>query len=190
MNQLLNIIDLEATCWEGEPPPGQVNEVIEIGVCVLDLGSLERLEKRAILVRPQRSEVSAFCTQLTGLTPQEVAQGITFSEACEALRRDFQADSRPWASWGDYDWKQLQKQSAELGLSYPMSQQHTNAKKVYADAHGLKRRPGMAQALEHAGLALEGRHHRGVDDAWNIAALVIGLIRGGKGLPESWLPER
>ncbi|MFE0930127.1 hypothetical protein ACFW4O_26560 [Streptomyces mutabilis] len=30
-----------------------------------------------------------------------------------------------------------------------------------------------------AGLPLEGRHHRGVDDAWNIAALVLGLAERG-----------
>jgi inhibitor of KinA sporulation pathway (predicted exonuclease) len=33
----------------------------------------------------------------------------------------------------------------------------------------------MAQALDIAGLPLEGRHHRGEDDAWNIAALVLHL---------------
>jgi inhibitor of KinA sporulation pathway (predicted exonuclease) len=33
----------------------------------------------------------------------------------------------------------------------------------------------MAQALQLAGLPLEGRHHRGVDDAWNIAALALLL---------------
>jgi inhibitor of KinA sporulation pathway (predicted exonuclease) len=35
--------------------------------------------------------------------------------------------------------------------------------------------PGMAQALELVGLPLEGRHHRGDDDSWNIAALVLHL---------------
>ncbi|NEE10677.1 DNA polymerase III, partial [Streptomyces sp. SID7499] len=29
--QLLNVVDVEATCWEGQPPPGQVSEIIEIG---------------------------------------------------------------------------------------------------------------------------------------------------------------
>lgn len=38
----------------------------------------------------------------------------------------------------------------------------------------------MNQALEHAGLPLEGHHHRGVDDAWNIAALIAGLVQAGK----------
>jgi inhibitor of KinA sporulation pathway (predicted exonuclease) len=37
----------------------------------------------------------------------------------------------------------------------------------------------MARALEVAGLPLEGRHHRGEDDAWNIAALVLQLAQQG-----------
>jgi hypothetical protein len=39
----------------------------------------------------------------------------------------------------------------------------------------LRRRPGMAQALEIADIPLEGRRHRGVDDAWNIGALILRL---------------
>jgi inhibitor of KinA sporulation pathway (predicted exonuclease) len=34
---------------------------------------------------------------------------------------------------------------------------------------------GMAQALSITGLPPEGRHHRGDDDAWNIAALILHL---------------
>lgn len=93
MTNLLNIIDLEATCWEGDVPPGQVNEIIEIGVCVLNTGTLERTEKRSILVRPERSKVSEFCTRLTSLTPEMVAGGLSFAEACEVLRRDFHAEA-------------------------------------------------------------------------------------------------
>ena len=25
------VVDIEATCWEGNPPPGQTSEIIEIG---------------------------------------------------------------------------------------------------------------------------------------------------------------
>ncbi|MGK8488543.1 hypothetical protein [Nocardia asiatica] len=34
----------------------------------------------------------------------------------------------------------------------------------------------MAAALQLAGLPLEGRHHCGADDAWNIAALVMDIV--------------
>ncbi|MGY2011834.1 hypothetical protein ACW9HJ_32630 [Nocardia gipuzkoensis] len=44
-----------------------------------------------------------------------------------------------------------------------------------AKAYGLNRRQGMAGALDIAGLPLEGRHHCGADDAWNIAGLVLNI---------------
>ncbi|WP_354643736.1 3'-5' exonuclease [Kitasatospora camelliae] len=172
---LLNVIDVEATCWDGQPPPGAVSEIIEIGLTVVDLGSGERVGKHRILVRPARSTVSPFCTELTGLTQAEVSRGVSFAEACRRLAADHRAGARPWASWGDYDRNQFTRQCQATGTPYPFGRRHTNAKAVFTEAHGLRKRPGMAHALKVAGLPLEGRHHRGEDDAWNIAALVLDL---------------
>lgn len=181
MNNLLNVIDIEATCWKDKsPPPGQTNEIIEIGLCVLNLDTHERLEKHSILVRPERSEVSEFCTELTGWTAKDLQDAPTFSQACERLHHEFHADSRPWASWGDYDRKQFEQQCEATNTPYPFSQRHSNAKKVFTEAKGLKKRPGMDAALAVVGLPLEGRHHKGVDDAWNIAALITELLKEGK----------
>ncbi|MBQ0963324.1 exonuclease domain-containing protein [Streptomyces sp. RK23] len=176
---LLNVIDLEATCWDGQPPPGEVSEIVEIGLAVVDLHARERVGRHRILVRPTRSRVSAFCTELTGITQAEADGGVSLAVACDTLVREHGAGARPWASWGDYDRKQFVRQCAADGVPYPFGhpaeRAHTNAKAVFTVAHGLRRRPGMAQALEIAGLPLTGRHHRGVDDAWNIAALVLRL---------------
>src|SRR4051794_32359446 len=47
------VIDIESTCWNGGyPPKGESNDVIEIGLCTLDLSTGRRVEKRSILVRP------------------------------------------------------------------------------------------------------------------------------------------
>ncbi|WP_433210657.1 exonuclease domain-containing protein [Dactylosporangium sp. CS-047395] len=178
MGRLLNVIDVEATCWEGAPPPGQINEIIEIGVCVVDLDARERVGRDRIMVRPARSTVSPFCTQLTGITAEEAAAGLDFAAACERLKREHHADSRPWASWGDYDRKQFERQCVGA-VRYPFGSVHVNAKATFAEAHGL-RRQGMAGALKTAGLPLEGRHHNGADDAWNIAALVLHLAERGQ----------
>lgn len=67
LDQML-VIDVEATCWEHGPPVGEESEIIELGLCPLDLATGERLHTRSILVRPERSTVSAVCTQLTTLT--------------------------------------------------------------------------------------------------------------------------
>ncbi|WP_240192793.1 3'-5' exonuclease [Glycomyces sp. YM15] len=177
--QLLNVVDVEATCWQGEPPPGAVSEIIEIGLAVVDLDRRERLAKHRILVRPRRSRVSAFCTELTGLTQEEVDTGVDFAEACRLLMDEHRSDSRPWASWGDYDRRQFERQCKATGARYPFGSRHRNAKLRFTEARGLRRRPGMAAALDIAGLPLEGRHHSGADDAWNIAALVLDLAEHG-----------
>ncbi|MFG2214427.1 exonuclease domain-containing protein [Streptomyces sp. NPDC087769] len=176
---LLNVIDIEATCWDGQPPPGAVSEIIEIGLTVLDLRAAERLARHRILVRPARSTVSAFCTELTGLTQAEVDTGVSFAEACRLLASEHRAGIRPWASWGDYDRNQFTRQCRATGTRYPFGHHHTNAKIPFTAAHGLRKRPGMAQALEITGLPLEGRHHSGADDAWNIAALILDVAARG-----------
>ncbi|MEU9412505.1 3'-5' exonuclease [Streptomyces sp. NPDC048281] len=177
---LVNVVDVEATCWAGSPPPGEVSEIIEVGLTVVDLAAGERLARHRILVRPARSTVSGFCTELTGLTQAEVDRGVTFAEACRLLAAGHGAGARPWASWGDYDRNQFTRQCRATRTPYPFNRRHTNAKAAFTEAYGLRKRPGMAQALEIAGLPLEGRHHRGEDDAWNIASLVLHLSARGE----------
>ncbi|MEV7729733.1 3'-5' exonuclease [Streptomyces sp. NPDC087917] len=173
--ELLNVIDVEATCWEGEPPDGAVGEIIEIGLTVVDLAAGERVGRHRVLVRPVRSAVGSFCTELTGLTQEEVDTGLGFADACRLLAAEHRAGERAWASWGDYDRHQFTRQCRAADTAYPFGRRHTNAKAAFTEAHGLRKRPGMAQALRIAGLPLEGRHHCGEDDAWNIAALILDL---------------
>jgi len=89
LDQIL-VIDVESTCWEGNPPEGQESEIIEIGVCTLGVASGERVERESILVKPQRSTVSSFCTRLTTLTQAQVETGISFNEACKTHFRQSQ----------------------------------------------------------------------------------------------------
>ncbi|WP_316575258.1 3'-5' exonuclease [Nocardia canadensis] len=172
---LLDVVDVEATCWAGAVPSGQCGEIIEIGLTVVDLGMRKRVSRHGILVRPARSTVSAFCTELAGLTQEQVDGGVTFAEACRLPATEFDSGSRQWASWGDYDRKQFLAQCAATGVRYPFRGRHTNAEQVFAESYGLRKQQDMAGALHIAGLPLEGRHHRGEDDAWNIGALVVDV---------------
>ena len=173
---LLLVVDVEATCWEGETPAGQESEIIEVGICTLDVATGERREKRSLLVKPERSQVSPFCTQLTTLTQEQVDQGISFAEACTILQRDYLSHERVWASYGDYDRAQFERQCRARQIEYPFGSRHINVKTLFALVYGLPREVGMARALEVAGIALEGTHHRGDDDAWNIAEIVSRLM--------------
>ena len=98
------VIDLEATCWRGSPPEGQVNEIIEIGLVLLPTSLASQGMKRSILVKPQHSEISEFCTELTGITQEAVdLSGVDFPEACSILMDDYKSHRVPWGSWGNYD---------------------------------------------------------------------------------------
>ncbi|USX56498.1 3'-5' exonuclease [Lentzea sp. HUAS12] len=171
------VIDVESTCWEGSPPPGEVSEIIEIGICPLEVASGKRGERRSVLVRPSRSSVSPFCTSLTTLTAEQVSSGVSFAEACSLLRKEFRSDRRVWASYGDYDRKMFERQCADFGVRYPFGPRHVNVKTLFALAHALPREVGMAEAVRLTGRRIDGTHHRGHDDAFNIAGLLAGLIR-------------
>lgn len=172
----LIVVDIEATCWKGTPPPGEVNEIIEVGVCLLDLATLERSEKQSYLVQPTRSTISPFCTQLTSITPEMVADGLSFAAVCDLLRTVYQSPLRLWGSWGDYDRKMFETQCPSFGVSYPFSTQHVNLKVLFTEQLRLKKSVGMARAIKMTGFPLEGTHHRGGDDAWNIAQLTAYVL--------------
>jgi inhibitor of KinA sporulation pathway (predicted exonuclease) len=76
------ILDLEATCWKDTAPEGQVSEIIEIGVCILDVPSGLISQSKGILIKPKLSAVSLFCTQLTTITQDMLDnKGISLNEA-------------------------------------------------------------------------------------------------------------
>ena len=137
---------------------------------------MTRVERRSILVRPARSTVSPFCTQLTTLTQADVDAGIPLAEACRLLSQDYRSGQRLWASYGDYDRQQFTRNCADYGIPYPFGPGHLNVKTLAAVTHGWTREPGMSEALRRLALPLEGTHHRGGDDAWNIAGLLCALL--------------
>lgn len=76
------VIDVESTRWEDRPPENEASEIIEIGICIVDVQRRERMAQDSFLVQPTRSRVSPFCTHLTTLTQAHVDQGIPFADAC------------------------------------------------------------------------------------------------------------
>ncbi|MEL7006102.1 MAG: 3'-5' exonuclease, partial [Bacteroidota bacterium] len=114
MGRLLDkiiVVDVEATCWEGQQPKDQSSEIIEIGICMIDLQSMTIEDNEGILILPQNSVVSDFCTQLTTITQGILEEdGISFQEACEMLRDKYNSKKRVWASYGAYDLNMFQSQ--------------------------------------------------------------------------------
>jgi inhibitor of KinA sporulation pathway (predicted exonuclease) len=176
------VVDLEATCWQGPPPPGEDHEVIEIGNAVLHVGDLHVEPGPEILVRPTRSSVSPFCTELTSITQAMLDErGLPFAEAIAALEAA-QGGLRAvvWASYGNYDRRVLTGECERHGVAFPLSDTHMNVKRLVALMGAWKRETGMLRAMRRLGLEPTpgGTHHRGNDDAVEIGRMLGLAMRG------------
>ena len=172
------IIDLEATCWQSAVPHGQENEIIEIGLAFLDTATGEIIQNQGILIKPQRSVVSPFCTELTTITQDLLDKnGVTFEEAIDKLTDEYNPDLYTWASYGQYDINMLKKQCKSFSVPYPMGDEHVNVKVWFGEKFGLQKPTGMNGALQLLNIPLEGTHHRGIDDAKNIAKILHWCLK-------------
>jgi inhibitor of KinA sporulation pathway (predicted exonuclease) len=180
-SDLLAVVDIESTCWGSRhTPDGAAQsihnmEIIEIG-CALANRQGEILDTQSFLVRPTRNPVlSDFCTELTGITQEMVDAAPTLPEAIEAMNAwlgDL-PDDFIWCSWGNYDRLHLEAQS-QLDGAWPviLARPHLNLKRIWRRTTGQKKKNGLASALAFHDLAFEGSHHRGVDDARNMARVL------------------
>lgn len=178
------VIDVESTCWElpEVQGPNEISEIIEIGVAIVNIKELTILEKASILVKPQRSKVSKFCTKLTTLTQDQVDTGVTFQEAMSQLQTRFKSKDRTFVSWGDYDRKMFERNCRDYSVHYPFGPRHMNLKNSFTMLHGLEREPGLDTALDLVGLPLEGVHHRGDWDAFNISKILTHTLKRFRGI--------
>ena len=141
LDQIL-VIDVESTCWEGKPPERQISEIIEIGLCSVDVAALKRIEKRSILVKPEKSEISEYCTELTTLTPDMFLDAGNFRDTVRMLSQDYHSKERLWASWGDYDRRQFERVCQMYNVAYPFGSRHLNVKTLFALATGQSQENG------------------------------------------------
>jgi inhibitor of KinA sporulation pathway (predicted exonuclease) len=168
------IIDVEATCCDAGAVPRHEMEIIEIGALIQSSRTFEIESEFQTFVRPVRHpELTEFCKSLTGITQREVTGGPRFAEALEKMKLWISSfpDSL-FCSWGDYDRNQFQQDCDFHRITYPFPAAHLNLKARFSSALGLRKQFGIGEALRHLGMEFVGSHHRGLDDARNIARIV------------------
>ena len=200
------VLDFEATCEENQRLPDQ--EVIEFPMVVVDAASLNVVSMFQQYVRPlRRPTLSPFCTQLTGIIQSTVDIASPFPAVWSAAT-SFLADlgvlsvsGAPPArkavlvTCGDWDLKtMLPMQWSVSGFDPSKLPQlfHTwcNIKTVFKNAFPTVQCHGMTDMLSHLGLALEGRHHSGLDDSKNIARILVSLVTRGVKVSATWRPVK
>ncbi|XP_052359630.1 ERI1 exoribonuclease 2-like isoform X2 [Oncorhynchus keta] len=195
----LIVIDFESTCWRERNSYGQ--EIIEFPAVLLNTSTGQVESEFHTYVQPQEHPVlSDFCTELTGITQQQVEAGVPlhiclsrFSRWLQTLEhqsgvvfpRDQRApvaEQRPCAfvTWSDWD----------LGvcLLYECKRKQLHKPAVLNSWIDLRatyrlfynRKPkGLNGALQDLGIQFSGREHSGLDDARNTAHLAWKMMRDG-----------
>jgi len=170
------VIDVETTCWGKEPPAGQRHEIIQVGIT--KCGKADHLSSMSYFIKPKFSSISDYCTEFTGIRPQEVNKlGIEFPEFCSELaERIPHLKNYTWASWGDYDRTQFHKNCKLYKVKYPFGRTHLNMKNLFALKFDLPKEVGIMEALEILKLPHIGKLHDGADDALNIARILKKIL--------------
>jgi inhibitor of KinA sporulation pathway (predicted exonuclease) len=169
------VIDLEATTDDGGWPVTEM-EIIEIGATLVNREGRE-LDSFQRFVRPlRRPLLTPFCRELTHITQANIDAALTLPEVWPLFERwldQHQSQLVGWASWGDYDRKQLEQDWQRMQLNSALSQvPHINLKQRFAKARRLERPLGLNGALQLAGMQFNGQQHRALEDARNTARLL------------------
>jgi DNA polymerase III epsilon subunit-like protein len=176
------VIDLEATCPAEDRGDNTIerSSIIEIGAVRLDRRSLETVAQFSELVRPEDYPVAPFITEITGISPQMVADKETFAAVGQRFLDWYGPRNKAiLAAFGAYyDIPLLRKECARYGLEY---RQH-----IAGGAFDLRavatawlaandhRTSGLTleSILEKMGIADRFTAHRAVEDARAAAAVL------------------
>jgi len=172
------IVDFEATCCDKKTIARNKMEIIEIGAVIVDSKTLLKLDEFTIFIKPILYPIlTNFCKELTSITQKDIDKSLNFPKAIKLFKKWlYKYDNFLFCSWGDYDKKQLQQDCKLHNIANPIGAEHINIKKLFSKSQNLKKKYGMAAALKVSNLKLEGFHHRGIDDARNMAKLMPYIL--------------
>jgi inhibitor of KinA sporulation pathway (predicted exonuclease) len=167
------ILDLEATCWENNR--SLQNEIIEIGAVKVNTNG-EVISEFCEFIKPKiNQELSEFCKKLTTIKQHQVDSADLFPAVLERFH-DWIGKDYFLCSWGFYDKKQFKLDCELHKLEIEWLKNHLSVKHQHSKIKNLKKPLGMGNALKLEGFKLDGTHHRGIDDAKNIAKIFIKYI--------------
>lgn len=163
------IFDLEATCTSDRSQKFQ-NEIIEIGAVKIN-DKLEIIDEYQSFIKPiLNPKLTDFCKELTSIKQSDVDSADKFPIVISEFM-DWVGDDSILCSWGFYDKKQI---ISDLQLhKTKWFFDHISLKHQHADFKRLRKGVGVQKALSMEQMTFEGVHHRGIDDAKNIAKIFI-----------------
>ncbi|KAI8822515.1 ribonuclease H-like domain-containing protein [Fimicolochytrium jonesii] len=178
------VLDVEATCDKDtlfEFP----NEIIEFPVILIDGRTMEAIATFHRYVRPVVNPLlSDFCIELTGITQDVVDGAKSFPEMmCEfeewlGTYTTYPFDNVMFVCDGPWDIRDFIRKQCEHSVVSrpPYLCKFVDLRRLYIE-HYHRERANLAGMLAGLGMQFEGREHSGLDDAKNIARIVVKMMK-------------
>ncbi|XP_033632736.1 3'-5' exoribonuclease 1-like [Asterias rubens] len=182
----LCVIDFEATCEE-PTPIDYIQEIIEFPIVLVNTKTMKIEDKFDSFIRPELNpRLSTFCKDLTSITQKQVDRAdlfpVVLSRVHEWMKTKALGKEHSFIIVTDGPWDMNMYLNVQCKLSqvrYPSyARQWINLCKTFSNFYKTKRMclRNMLGALE---MGFDGRPHRGIDDAMNIANIAIRLMEDG-----------
>jgi inhibitor of KinA sporulation pathway (predicted exonuclease) len=185
----LCILDYEASCWENDDSKKPEMEIIEFPSILYkidDKNNAQLISEFSSYVRPTRNpKLSKFCTQLTGITQEQVDKAdvfeVVYNRHIKWLLEHIPQDTRVlFATCGHWD----------LATQLPRELKNKNLKKngIYKDYINVKdefeyfykkKAGGLTNMLKELNMKFIGKLHSGYDDSKNISRVMLKMLSDG-----------
>ena len=183
----LLILDFEANCYNKDEEvsktnPVVENEIIEFPCLALNTKTKEVEFKFHLYVKPLQ-KLTPFCTNLTGIEQSTVDVGEKLEDVLvyfdSWLKESGILETNfIFCTCGDWDLKTCLKNDCfNKKIEYNQYfKRWINIKNAFSEVSGTKK-VGMPQMLDYFKLKLDGKHHSGIDDCYNISKIAIELLK-------------
>ncbi|KAJ3024669.1 UNVERIFIED_CONTAM: 3'-5' exoribonuclease 1 [Siphonaria sp. JEL0065] len=181
------VFDVEATCREDNA--GWKHEIIEFPVVLIDAKTFSVVGEFRSFVRPViNPTLTEFCTQLTGITQEQVDIAPKFSQVLKDFesflsRHQIKHSRFSFITDGPWDIRDfVRNQCAYANIRAPQYfNSYIDLRRIFTRFYGRKdgKRANLTGMLSLLGMTFEGREHSGIDDTRNIARIVLRLMEEG-----------
>lgn len=192
----LLIIDFEATCIDSNSTGKRLypQEIIELPMVLVDTRTAKVVAEFQRYITPVvHPTLSTFCTNLTGITQSMVSAetgAVSFRQAWKdaesfLVENHLIRGTKTFRAVTCGDWDLMTMLPQQLKTTFgPKAKvpahfsSWINVKSAVAQFYQPHRRVGgMVDMLSYLNIKLQGRHHSGIDDSRNIAAICQRMLR-------------
>jgi inhibitor of KinA sporulation pathway (predicted exonuclease) len=162
-------LDLELECWADAPP--RPPQIIQIGLVEVDLMALSVRREKCYYIRPKEYEISAYCTELTGIVAADLKRhGRALADVVRSIESEYGTRNKVTFTWGDDESAFVR----ELG-AHPF--RFTDLAHQFRMNYGIRAAVSLSDARKALGVTFHGREHDALHDALTTAYVHIEITR-------------